>query len=425
MQAPATAAIEAKPLDDPSGFEAMYRAYSAYVWAVLSRLGVEAVADAHQEVFITAYRRRDTFEAGRPLKPWLVGIARKVAFRYRRSTTRRSRKHDALMRVWGIEGGGRQEIRGRLEARDFLARFLEELPPTRREIFVRGELEGQTGREIAQTLDLGIDAVYGQLRSARAELRTRLLAVEAPPISRERVERGFALLVPHLRPAASVWATLLSNTTLVVLGAAAAVGVAVTLGVLGGSTSTPGPGGAPVASVSPVISAVEPPAGPPGAETSSERGDDRTPAHPSVTDPSRPLEGPDPPSAAPGVPGTPTPTEAIAVESAPGISDRSRIDPSTTSEVRPVGDAGEQTRRLIEVRRALLEGRPRQALAQLEAHAHDFPRTPHAEVRGALRVDALCALGRSAQARGEAQLLLRRHPGSNVARHAVTVCAED
>ena len=58
-------------LDSLEGFERLYRAYYGYAWTVLVRLGVPpaVVDDAHQDVFVTAYRRRDTFQRGRPVKP--------------------------------------------------------------------------------------------------------------------------------------------------------------------------------------------------------------------------------------------------------------------------------------------------------------------------------------------------------------------
>lgn len=92
---------------------------------------------------------------------------------------------------------------------------------------------------------------------------------------------------------------------------------------------------------------------------------------------------------------------------------------------RPLDDVAEQTQRLTRARKALLGGRPRAALTQLDAHARDYPKTPLDDLRGALRVEVLCALGKPTQARGEARLLVDRHPDSNVARRAATLCPAD
>ncbi|MEM7156522.1 MAG: sigma-70 family RNA polymerase sigma factor, partial [Myxococcota bacterium] len=208
-------------------FEVLYRAHAGYVWTVLSRLGVESVADAHQEVFLTAYRRLDTFDGDRPVRPWLVGIARRVAFRHRRGQQRRSRKRDALAELTH----GAHESRGRIEASDFLAQFLEGLTPLRRTIFLRGELEGRTGREIAEALQLSPSTVSSHLRAARAQLRAELLAVEGARPSRAQVDRRFALLAGHLPAVASKpWLATLGAMKLVATAAAvtAAAAVAVT-----------------------------------------------------------------------------------------------------------------------------------------------------------------------------------------------------
>src|SRR4051794_28126326 len=56
-----------------------------YVYRSLLRMGV-AAADAEdlaQEVFLVMWRRRADWDAGRPLRPWLFGVAMRIAHEYR------------------------------------------------------------------------------------------------------------------------------------------------------------------------------------------------------------------------------------------------------------------------------------------------------------------------------------------------------
>ncbi len=77
-----------------------------------------------------------------------------------------------------------------------------------------------------------------------------------------------------------------------------------------------------------------------------------------------------------------------------------------------------------EARNALRAESPARALELLDAHARAFPAGQMREDRLALRVEALCAAGKAAQARAEAALLQRAYPGSAHAQRVRTTCAE-
>ena len=44
-----------------------------------TRVAIDEVEDVYQEVFMALFQARHTYEAGRPLEPWLFAIARNVA----------------------------------------------------------------------------------------------------------------------------------------------------------------------------------------------------------------------------------------------------------------------------------------------------------------------------------------------------------
>jgi RNA polymerase sigma-70 factor, ECF subfamily len=149
-------------------FDAIYRDHHAFVWRCVQRLGVpEAAADdVLQEVFVTAYRRLHTFEHRSSLRSWLAGIARRVAFRHRRSRWRRERREDALGSIPPDEPDLDDWLRRR-EAEIFLQAFLDGLDREKREVFVLCDLEGMRGREAAEALGVNQNTAYSRLRAAR------------------------------------------------------------------------------------------------------------------------------------------------------------------------------------------------------------------------------------------------------------------
>src|SRR5688500_6597311 len=68
-------------------FQSVYQAEVSYVWESLRRLGVHPadIEDLAHDVFVTAYDRLDDYDPSRPIRPWLFGIAYRVALDHRRS----------------------------------------------------------------------------------------------------------------------------------------------------------------------------------------------------------------------------------------------------------------------------------------------------------------------------------------------------
>src|SRR5690606_29781625 len=67
-------------------FEQWYQADFDYVWRCLRRLGV-SVADATDlahDVFVVAWQKRDGLDPERARRPWLFGVAFRIASSHRR-----------------------------------------------------------------------------------------------------------------------------------------------------------------------------------------------------------------------------------------------------------------------------------------------------------------------------------------------------
>ncbi|HEY8376481.1 MAG TPA: hypothetical protein VIK91_08330 [Nannocystis sp.] len=75
-------------------------------------------------------------------------------------------------------------------------------------------------------------------------------------------------------------------------------------------------------------------------------------------------------------------------------------------------------------REALTQGEPAAALVSLERHRREFPGGLLVEERMLLRAQALCELGRRAEARAAAAELVRAFPSSPHARTSAGLCEE-
>jgi RNA polymerase sigma-70 factor (ECF subfamily) len=150
-------------------FEALYAEHFAFVWRVLRAFGVppENLEDAAQDVFVIVHRRFGAWDEG-AIRPWLGGVARRVASARRRSIERHLRRIQALP-----EPPQERPIDARADARHRLERIaaaIDRMSPERREVYVLAELEGLRPPEIAGVLGCNMNTVYSRLRRAREDL---------------------------------------------------------------------------------------------------------------------------------------------------------------------------------------------------------------------------------------------------------------
>ncbi|MCY1059324.1 sigma-70 family RNA polymerase sigma factor [Nannocystis sp. SCPEA4] len=257
-------------------FQAIYRREFEFVWASARRFGVppEAVDDAVQEVFLTAYRRLDHLEYEVSPRGWLYGVTRRIAARYRRSASRRARRAEALQLVWPPPASPHQ----RVDAAQQLDHLLGGLGPGNRVVFEMVELLGMSGPEVAAELGEPLNTVYSRLRLARAQLQALVSPPElaagvaaarerdAPPP--EAARRNWALVSPLLgKPAGGAglgaWLTARAGfaTTLVV-----AAGAALVLTIARGGPERPAPADRTPTIRAVTTSAISAPASPSGPD---------------------------------------------------------------------------------------------------------------------------------------------------------------
>jgi RNA polymerase sigma-70 factor (ECF subfamily) len=153
---------------------AVYDAHGEHVWRSLHRLGVASadLPDLTQEVFVVVHRRRADFDAAQSIRGWLWGICVGLARNYKKRAFRHTeRLVDAPEGIGGGDAEGDLDTRRRGERG---RRALSELDPERRAVFVMFEVEGMSGRAIAEALDLPIGTVHSRLHAARGELAKAL-----------------------------------------------------------------------------------------------------------------------------------------------------------------------------------------------------------------------------------------------------------
>ena len=172
---------------EPPDFPTLYRSEFAYVWKTLRRLGapVRDLEDLAHELFVVVHRHLPDYDRGRPLRPWLFGIAVRVLSDYRR-TFRNSREllDRRAADVEAIDGTpGQDERLGEAQARALLMSALDRLPFERRVVLVMHDLDGVAVPEIAAALEIPLNTAYSRLRLARADLAA---AVRSPRESRGR-----------------------------------------------------------------------------------------------------------------------------------------------------------------------------------------------------------------------------------------------
>lgn len=206
----------------------LFSEHGDFVFRTLQYLGVAAAAldDALQDVFITAHRRWDTFEGRSSPRTWLYGIARRVAFRYRR----KHRNRHARFVLTEVPSEGVDQPFERAHARRSVTALLEELDDAKRAAFVLVEVEGFTAAEAAALLDVPLGTVYSRVRAAWARLRDAAqddVAALRVPMPQERRTSVQRMVLAGCVPAAASGLGVGSVVLGVALAGVAAAGVAV------------------------------------------------------------------------------------------------------------------------------------------------------------------------------------------------------
>jgi RNA polymerase sigma-70 factor (ECF subfamily) len=159
---------------------AIYEEQVGYVWSSLRRLGVLDAdrEDLCHEVFIVFFRGNG-YDPSRPLRPWLFGIAFRVASDHRRRARFR-REVAGPVELAPMTGPLADDALQRKEARRIVEIGLEALDLDQRAVFILHEIDGLAMPEIARTLDAPLNTLYSRLRLGRRKFEAAVQRVITP-----------------------------------------------------------------------------------------------------------------------------------------------------------------------------------------------------------------------------------------------------
>lgn len=158
---------------------AIYERELTYVWSTLRRLGVRAadLEDASHEVFVVVQRRLADYDESRALRPWLFGIAYRIASEFRRRTKRQS---EVELEDVATQHSLQDDALGRAQDRALILTALEAVEIDRRAVFILHDIDGTAVPEIAHSLGIPLNTAYSRLRLARAEFAKAVMKLRGP-----------------------------------------------------------------------------------------------------------------------------------------------------------------------------------------------------------------------------------------------------
>jgi RNA polymerase sigma-70 factor (ECF subfamily) len=158
-------------------FQAVFEAEFAYVCTSLRRLGVSErdIEDVAHDLFVEVWRRFETYDRGRPIRPWLFAFAFRFASDYRRLSRH---KIELLVTKDALEPSAlADEMLAKKDAQRLLFAALESIDVERRAVFILFELDECPMQEIAASLSIPLNTAYSRLRLAREEFQAAAVRI--------------------------------------------------------------------------------------------------------------------------------------------------------------------------------------------------------------------------------------------------------
>lgn len=127
--------------------------------------------DALQDCFVAAWRGASTFRGSGAARGWLFTIARNALRRQHRRRAGEPAEYESLDSLGASAGwGSESDFSHRFEVRETLEWALGQLPPDEREVVVLRDLEGFSGQETADALELSLAGMKSRLHRGRLRL---------------------------------------------------------------------------------------------------------------------------------------------------------------------------------------------------------------------------------------------------------------
>lgn len=174
--------------DDAAAFEELVLRYQARLVTVLEHMVGRRISaeDLAQEVFLRVYRARKSYTPDAKFSTWLFTIANNLARNALRTAARRKEIQVeaegsgpmpvAAVENLALESSGLMPARrlDKVEMAEMVRQAMATLNERQRAATVFSKFEGMSYEEIAQTMDLSVQAVKSLLSRARCNLRAAL-----------------------------------------------------------------------------------------------------------------------------------------------------------------------------------------------------------------------------------------------------------
>jgi RNA polymerase sigma-70 factor (ECF subfamily) len=157
---------------DESCLEAYQRELD-YVYRIFSRLGIRhpELDDLVQDLFVVLHRSWLSVDQRRPLRPYLAGIAVKIAMAHRRKRSREV----FISKLDIVDAGpGPESTIDSKQTRALLLAALARVPLSRRAVIVMHELGDIPVADVAAALSIPLFTAYSRLRKGRQELEAQI-----------------------------------------------------------------------------------------------------------------------------------------------------------------------------------------------------------------------------------------------------------
>ncbi|GII44585.1 DNA-directed RNA polymerase sigma-70 factor [Planotetraspora silvatica] len=165
-------------LKQPERFAAVFDRHNDEIYRyAVRRLGPEMAEDVVAETFLTAFRKRGTYDRERPdARPWLYGIATHAVREHRRAEVRRNKalaRSEAHGAVESFDERSASRVTAeRLQPK--LAAVLARLSAADRDLLLLIAWADLTYEEAAQALGVPIGTVRSRLHRIRTKVRRAL-----------------------------------------------------------------------------------------------------------------------------------------------------------------------------------------------------------------------------------------------------------
>lgn len=166
---------------DEAAFSTLMERWELPVKAVIGRLvlNTSEAEDLAQETFVRLWKHRDRYQAGRPVKPWILGIALNLA----RNRLRWWRLRPTInLDDWSYQSSDEavthRHAAGELEGVErgkAVRNAIAQLPSDQREVLILATYEELSHAEIAVAVGATPKAVENRLARARQRLRDLLV----------------------------------------------------------------------------------------------------------------------------------------------------------------------------------------------------------------------------------------------------------